>query len=51
MDGHASRRNENLFMVRMLACQCYIELNPMRAGMVAHPANYPLVELPCQCPG
>lgn len=25
----------------LLACQRYIELNPVRAGMVAHPADYP----------
>lgn len=25
----------------LLACQRYIELNPVRAGMVAHPAEYP----------
>ena len=25
----------------MLACQRYIELNPVRAGMVAHPGDYP----------
>ncbi len=25
----------------LLACQRYIELNPVRAGMVAHPAAYP----------
>jgi putative transposase len=24
----------------LLACQCYIELNPVRAGMTEHPANY-----------
>lgn len=24
----------------LLACQCYIELNPMRAGMVEHPGEY-----------
>lgn len=24
----------------LLACQCYIELNPVRAGMVEHPAEY-----------
>jgi putative transposase len=24
----------------LLACQCYIELNPVRAGMVEHPADY-----------
>ena len=28
--------NENYFLV----CQRYIELNPVRAGMVSHPANY-----------
>lgn len=27
--------------VYLLACQRYIELNPVRAGMVAHPAEYP----------
>lgn len=25
----------------LVACQRYIELNPVRAGMVAHPADYP----------
>ena len=25
----------------LLACQRYIELNPVRAGMVMHPADYP----------
>ena len=25
----------------LLACQRYIELNPVRAGMVEHPADYP----------
>ena len=25
----------------MLACQRYIELNPVRAGMVEHPGEYP----------
>ncbi|MDP2883362.1 MAG: transposase [Azonexus sp.] len=25
----------------LLSCQRYIELNPVRAGMVAHPADYP----------
>ena len=25
----------------LLACQRYIELNPVRAGMVAHPGDYP----------
>jgi putative transposase len=25
----------------LLRCQCYIELNPVRAGMVAHPGDYP----------
>lgn len=25
----------------LLACQKYIELNPVRAGMVSHPADYP----------
>jgi putative transposase len=24
----------------LLFCQCYIELNPVRAGMVANPAAY-----------
>jgi putative transposase len=24
----------------LLRCQCYIELNPVRAGMVEHPADY-----------
>jgi len=24
----------------LLACQCYIELNPVRAGMIEHPAEY-----------
>jgi putative transposase len=24
----------------LLACYCYIELNPMRAGIVSHPADY-----------
>ncbi len=26
--------------IYLLACQRYIELNPVRAGMVAHPAEY-----------
>jgi len=25
----------------LLACQRYIDLNPVRAGMVRHPADYP----------
>lgn len=25
----------------VLACYCYIELNPVRAGIVRHPADYP----------
>jgi len=25
----------------LIACMAYIELNPLRAGMVAHPADYP----------
>lgn len=25
----------------LFRCMCYIELNPVRAGMVKHPAEYP----------
>ena len=32
----------------LLACQRYIELNPVRAGMVAHPADYRW-SIPRQC--
>ena len=34
----------------LLACQRYIELNPVRAGIVDASGQIPLVELPGQCP-
>jgi len=35
----------------LLTCQCYIEMNPVRAGMVDHPSDYPWSSYACNAIG
>ena len=53
--GAAARCGKGLRLTQeesyLLSCQRYIELNPVRAGMVDHPAGIPLVELSGECAG